>query len=157
MRDRERGLGIKVGDGGVGLKQIAVVLGLVFAVALAVVVGKQMSAEAMAVVVGVVCGVAAAIGSGRKSKNAGGASTAIRRWWSSREARPRRCRRDPRGGTGLHHSPDRHPSASSTSSAVMNCSWTTASTGNPEGPASLESRRARESLKGVTSTGSLDS
>jgi hypothetical protein len=61
MRDRERGLGIEVGDGGVGLKQIAVVLGLVFAVALAVVVGKQMSAEAMAVVVGVVCGVAAGI------------------------------------------------------------------------------------------------
>jgi hypothetical protein len=45
----------------VSFKQIAVVLGLVFAVALAVVVGKQMSAEAMAVVVGVVCGVAAGI------------------------------------------------------------------------------------------------
>lgn len=43
------------------LRQIAVVLGLVFVVALAVVVGKQMSAEAMAVVVGVVCGVAAGI------------------------------------------------------------------------------------------------
>jgi hypothetical protein len=60
-RDKERGLGLEVGDGGVSLKQIAVVLGLVFAVALAVVVGKQMSAEAMAVVVGVVCGVAAGI------------------------------------------------------------------------------------------------
>ena len=37
------------------------VVGLIFAIALAVVVGKKMSAEAMAVVVGVVCGVAAAI------------------------------------------------------------------------------------------------
>jgi hypothetical protein len=43
------------------MKQVAVVVGLVFAVTLAVVVGKQMSAEAMAVVVGVVCGVAAGI------------------------------------------------------------------------------------------------
>ena len=60
MRDRERGLGLEVGDG-ISLKQIAVVLGLVFTVALAVVVGKQMSTEAMAVVVGVVCGVAAGI------------------------------------------------------------------------------------------------
>jgi hypothetical protein len=60
MRDRERGLGLEVGDG-ISLKQIAVVMGLVFTVALAVVVGKQMSTEAMAVVVGVVCGVAAGI------------------------------------------------------------------------------------------------
>jgi len=36
-------------------------LAVVFVIALAVVVGKQMSAEAMAVVVGVVCGVAAGI------------------------------------------------------------------------------------------------
>jgi hypothetical protein len=36
-------------------------LGLGFAITLVVVVGKQMSAEAMAVVVGVVCGVAAGI------------------------------------------------------------------------------------------------
>lgn len=43
------------------VRQIATVLGLVFVIALAVVVGKQMSAEAMAVVVGVVCGVAAGI------------------------------------------------------------------------------------------------
>jgi hypothetical protein len=43
------------------MKQIAVALGLVFVVALALVVGKEMSAEAMAVVVGVVCGVAAGI------------------------------------------------------------------------------------------------
>ena len=43
------------------VRQIAVVLGLVFVVALAVVVGKQMSTEAMAVVIGIVCGVAAGI------------------------------------------------------------------------------------------------
>ena len=38
-----------------------VIVGLVFGVTLAVVVGSRMSAEAMAVVVGVVCGVAAGI------------------------------------------------------------------------------------------------
>jgi len=43
------------------VKQVAVVLGVVFVVTLAVVVAKQMSTEAMAVVVGVVCGVAAGI------------------------------------------------------------------------------------------------
>jgi hypothetical protein len=42
-------------------KQVAIVFGLAFVVALAVVGGNQMSAEAMAVVVGVVCGVAAGI------------------------------------------------------------------------------------------------
>lgn len=46
---------------GTGLRQVAAVLGLVFAVTLAVVVGKQMSSDAMAVVVGVACGVAAGI------------------------------------------------------------------------------------------------
>lgn len=50
-----------VGGMGVGLKQILLVVGLVFGITLAAVVGKKMSAEAMAVVVGVVCGVAAAI------------------------------------------------------------------------------------------------
>lgn len=43
------------------LKQIGVGLGLIFAITLAVVVGKQMSSEAMAVVIGVICGVAAGI------------------------------------------------------------------------------------------------
>lgn len=43
------------------VRQIAVVLVLVFGVVLAVVVGKQMSTEAMAVVIGIVCGVAAGI------------------------------------------------------------------------------------------------
>jgi len=45
----------------VGIKQIATAVGLVFAVTLAIIVGKQMTAEAMAVVIGVVCGVAAGI------------------------------------------------------------------------------------------------
>ena len=49
------------GGGGVGLGRVLVVVGLIFAIALAIIVGKRMSAEAMAVVVGVVCGVAAAI------------------------------------------------------------------------------------------------
>lgn len=43
------------------LGRLLVVLGLVFGVTLAVVVGNRMSTEAMAVVVGVVCGVAAGI------------------------------------------------------------------------------------------------
>ena len=43
------------------LKQIVVVVGLVFAITLAIVVGKQLSTEAMAVVIGVACGVAAGI------------------------------------------------------------------------------------------------
>lgn len=60
MHDRERGLDIG-GSTGLGIKQVLLVVGLVFAITLAVVVGKKMSAEAMAVVVGVVCGVAAAI------------------------------------------------------------------------------------------------
>jgi hypothetical protein len=58
-----RGNGSEMGHsgGGLGLRQILVGLGVVFVIALAIVVGKQMSAEAMAVVVGVVCGVAAGI------------------------------------------------------------------------------------------------
>jgi hypothetical protein len=43
------------------VRRIVLLLGLVFAVALAVVVGRRMSAEAVAVVVGVVCGIAASI------------------------------------------------------------------------------------------------
>lgn len=42
-------------------RALVAVVGITFAVALAVVVGNRMSAEAMAVVVGVVCGVVAAI------------------------------------------------------------------------------------------------
>jgi hypothetical protein len=54
LENEEKGLDISI-------KQVAVVLGLVFAITLAVIVGKQMSTEAMAVVIGVVCGVAAGI------------------------------------------------------------------------------------------------
>ena len=61
MHDRDRGLDVSGGGFGLGLKQALLIVGLVFAIALAIVVGKKMSAEAMAVVVGVVCGVAAAI------------------------------------------------------------------------------------------------
>ena len=61
MEEEQGGLNIDLGGMGVIMKQIAIGLGVVFAIALAVVVGKQMSAEAMAVVVGVVCGVAAGI------------------------------------------------------------------------------------------------
>ncbi len=51
------------GEGGldVSMRQVVVVLGLVFAITLAVIVGRKMSTEAMAVVIGVVCGVAAGI------------------------------------------------------------------------------------------------
>ncbi len=50
-----------LGGMNMSLKQIGAALGLIFAITLAIVVGKQMSAEAMAVVIGVVCGVAASI------------------------------------------------------------------------------------------------
>jgi hypothetical protein len=43
------------------LGRVFLVLGLVFGITLAAVVGSRMSAEAMAVVVGIVCGVAAGI------------------------------------------------------------------------------------------------
>jgi hypothetical protein len=61
MEETNRGLGLDLGGSGVGFKQICVLLGLVFAVTLAVLVAKQMGTEAMAVVIGVVCGVAAGI------------------------------------------------------------------------------------------------
>ena len=61
MEERERGLDFGLGGTGDIMRQIAIVLATVFVIALAVVVGKRMSAEAMAVVVGVVCGVAAGI------------------------------------------------------------------------------------------------
>lgn len=58
---QEKGPGLQLNSTGASLKQVAIVLGLIFAVTLAIVVGKRMSAEAMAVVIGVVCGVAASI------------------------------------------------------------------------------------------------
>jgi SNF family Na+-dependent transporter len=45
----------------VHVKQAVIIIGIVFAVALAVVIGNRMSTDAMAVVVGVVCGVMASI------------------------------------------------------------------------------------------------
>ena len=58
--DQSSGGGLEI-SGGPGLKQVAVVLGLLFVGGLAVIVVKQMSADAIAVVIGVICGVAAAI------------------------------------------------------------------------------------------------
>jgi hypothetical protein len=43
------------------MKRAAIIIGIVFAAALAVVIGNRMSTDAMAVVVGVVCGVMASI------------------------------------------------------------------------------------------------
>jgi hypothetical protein len=61
MKDDERGLDIGLGGTGATLKGVVVFLVLAFAVTLAIVVGKKMSAEAMAVVIGVVCGILAAV------------------------------------------------------------------------------------------------
>jgi hypothetical protein len=61
MGERERGKSPELGSDAMSLKHVAIVLAVVFVVALAIVVGKQMSSEAMAVVVGVACGVAAGI------------------------------------------------------------------------------------------------
>jgi len=58
--DREE-RGIDLGIDGLGLKHIVTVIGLVFAITLAVMIGRRMSAEAMAVVVGIVCGVLASL------------------------------------------------------------------------------------------------
>lgn len=60
MHQEDRGLDLHTGWG-FGLKPLAFLLGLVFVAVLAVVIAKQMSAEAMAVVIGIVCGVAASI------------------------------------------------------------------------------------------------
>ena len=43
------------------IRQLGALLGLIFVAVLAIVVGKQMSGDAMAVVVGVVCGVVAGV------------------------------------------------------------------------------------------------
>jgi len=43
------------------LKHVALLLALTFTIALAVVIGKKMSTEAMAVVIGIACGVASSI------------------------------------------------------------------------------------------------
>jgi hypothetical protein len=61
MSSEQEGSALELGGAIASAKVMVLVLGLVFAVTLAIVVGKQMSTEAMAVVVGVVCGVAAGI------------------------------------------------------------------------------------------------
>jgi hypothetical protein len=58
MEQEERGLDFGFDVSG---KRVLLVLGLILAVALAAVVGKRMSTEALAVVVGVVCGVVASV------------------------------------------------------------------------------------------------
>lgn len=61
MDRHERGLSVGSSGSGTTVRQLGMLLALVFGITLAIVVGKRMSAEAMAVVVGVVCGVAASI------------------------------------------------------------------------------------------------
>lgn len=46
---------------GIRLKHVVLAMAVAFGVTLAIMVGKEMSAEAMAVVIGVVCGVLAAV------------------------------------------------------------------------------------------------
>jgi hypothetical protein len=59
MEREERGMDL--GIDGLGLKHIVTAIGLAFAITLAVMIGKRMSAEAMAVVVGIACGVLASV------------------------------------------------------------------------------------------------
>jgi hypothetical protein len=54
MDNKEQGPTVK-------LKHVVLFLALTFTIALAVVIGKKMSTEAMAVVIGIVCGVAASV------------------------------------------------------------------------------------------------
>jgi hypothetical protein len=56
-----RGQDLRVGGLDLGLRRLSIGLGLVFVVALAIIVGRKMSADALAIVVGLVCGVAASI------------------------------------------------------------------------------------------------
>jgi hypothetical protein len=53
--------GLDVGGFGSNPRHVVLVFGSLFAVVLGVIVGRQMSTEALAVVVGIVCGVAASI------------------------------------------------------------------------------------------------
>jgi hypothetical protein len=57
--EKERGLDL--GFDGSSLRQVAVILGVVFVVALAVMVGKRMSADALAIVVGIAVGMVATL------------------------------------------------------------------------------------------------
>ena len=57
--EKERGLDL--GFDGSSLRQVAVILGVAFVVALAVMVGKRMSADALAIVVGIAVGMVATL------------------------------------------------------------------------------------------------
>jgi hypothetical protein len=59
MEREERGMDL--GVDGLGLRHVVMAIGLAFAITLAVMIGKRMSAEAMAVVVGIACGVLASV------------------------------------------------------------------------------------------------
>ncbi len=50
-----------LGIDGLGLKHIVISIGLTFAITLAVMIGKRMSADALAIVVGIACGVLASL------------------------------------------------------------------------------------------------
>lgn len=54
--DREE-RGMELDSAGPGLKLVVTIIGLAFAITLAVMIGKNMSAEAMAIVIGIVCAV----------------------------------------------------------------------------------------------------
>jgi len=58
--DREE-RGLDLGIDGLGLKHIVTVIGLAFAITLAVMIGKRMSADALAIVVGIACGILASL------------------------------------------------------------------------------------------------
>jgi hypothetical protein len=53
--------GMDLGIDGLGLKQIVITIGLTFAITLAVMIGKRMSADALAIVVGIACGILASL------------------------------------------------------------------------------------------------
>ena len=71
------------------MKNGLILIGIVFAVALAVVVGNRLSDEAMAVVVGAVCGISASI-----PMSLGLAVAASRNWGQSTTSAPREIEYD---------------------------------------------------------------
>jgi len=58
--DREE-RGMDLGLDGLGLKHIVTIIGLAFAITLAFMIGKRMSADALAIVVGIACGLLASL------------------------------------------------------------------------------------------------
>jgi hypothetical protein len=59
MEREERGMDL--GIDGLGLKHIVTAIGLAFAITLAVMIGKRMSADALAIVLGIACGMVATL------------------------------------------------------------------------------------------------